>query len=49
MYLQIQVHSGDMEEFYKQVPKHILPEEYGGNAGRVLHLWGKVHHLHHSS
>ncbi|KAJ9583063.1 hypothetical protein L9F63_022585 [Diploptera punctata] len=37
---RIQVHSGDMAKFYKQVPKEILPAEYGGEAGSVLHLWG---------
>ncbi|CAG9099755.1 unnamed protein product [Plutella xylostella] len=29
------VHNKNYEEFYKHIPKNILPEEYGGTAGTV--------------
>ncbi|KAJ9583069.1 hypothetical protein L9F63_022591, partial [Diploptera punctata] len=31
---------GDLNKLYKQVPKRILPEEYGGEAGKMEVLWG---------
>lgn len=39
---RIFVHS-DMESLYKYVPKDMLPEEYGGTAGKVQDLHGKFH------
>ena len=43
MYLsQIQVHGSDWTSFYEQVPKEILPREYGGAAGSVAEHWGKA-------
>jgi len=38
--LQIHVHS-DFESLYKDVPKRLLPEEYGGEAGPVEVLIGE--------
>lgn len=37
---RIFVHS-DMDSLYKYVPKEMLPEEYGGKAGKVQDLHGK--------
>ena len=39
---QIQVHGSDWTSFYEQVPKDILPTEYGGEAGSVAEHWGKT-------
>ena len=41
-FLQIQVHGSDWTSFYEQVPKKILPNEYGGAAGSVADHWGKI-------
>ena len=41
-FLQIQVHGSDWTSFYEQVPKKILPNEYGGEAGSVADHWGKI-------
>ena len=30
-----------MDEFYKVVPKVLLPEEYGGKAGKMADLHGE--------
>jgi hypothetical protein len=42
--LQIHVHA-DLESLYKEVPKSILPKEYGGEGGPVEVLigeWGVI-------
>jgi len=36
---QIQVHGSDWTSFYEQVPKEILPTEYGGEVGSVAEHW----------
>jgi len=36
---QIQVHGDDWTSFYEQVPKEVLPIEYGGEAGTVAEHW----------
>jgi len=41
-FLQIQVHGSDWTSLYEQVPKKILPIEYGGEAGSVAEHWGKI-------
>jgi len=41
---QIQVHGHDWTTFYEQVPKEVLPNEYGGEAGRVAEHWGEYKH-----
>ena len=37
---QFQVHGSDWTSFYEQVPKEILPTEFGGEAGSVAEHWG---------
>jgi len=37
----MQVHGKDLTSFYKQVPKEVLPTEYGGKAGSVAEHWGE--------
>jgi hypothetical protein len=37
----MQVHGNDLTSFYKQVPKEVLPTEYGGEAGSVQENLGK--------
>jgi len=39
---QIQVHGDDWTSFYEQVPKEVLPIEYGGEAGSVAEQWGET-------
>jgi len=34
-----------LSSFYEQVPKEILPTEYGGEAGSVAEHWGKIHQI----
>jgi hypothetical protein len=36
---KIQVHGDDWTSFYEQVPKEVLPIEYGGKAGTVAEHW----------
>ena len=38
--LQTHLHA-DFESLYKEVPKRILPEEYGGEAGTIEDLTGE--------
>jgi len=38
--LQTHFHA-DFESLYKEVPKRILPEEYGGEAGTIEDLTGE--------
>jgi len=40
---QVQIHGSDWTSLYEQVPKEILPTEYGGNCGSVAENWGKIH------
>ncbi|KAJ9583068.1 hypothetical protein L9F63_022590, partial [Diploptera punctata] len=37
---RFQLLHGDLDKLHKQVPKKILPEEYGGEAGKMDVLWG---------
>jgi hypothetical protein len=37
---QILVHHSDLTSFYEEVPKKILPVEYGGESGSVSEIWG---------
>ena len=41
---QIQVHGKDRISLYEQVPKEVLPTEYGGKAGSVTEHWGESKH-----
>jgi hypothetical protein len=40
--LQIHVHGKDLTAFHEQVPKEILPTEYGGEAGSIAENWGEI-------
>jgi hypothetical protein len=40
---QIQVHGNDLTSFYEQVPKEVLPTEYGGKAGSIAENWGMTY------
>jgi len=42
-FLQIQIHGSDWTSLYEQVPKEVLPTEYGGNAGSLGENWGETH------
>jgi hypothetical protein len=35
------VHGNDLTSFYEQVPKEVLPTEYGGEAGSIAENWGE--------
>jgi hypothetical protein len=37
---QIHVHHSDLTSFYEEVPKKVLPVEYGGDPGSVSEIWG---------
>jgi hypothetical protein len=37
---QIQVHGSDLTSLHEQVPKEVLPTEYGGEAGSIQENWG---------
>jgi hypothetical protein len=39
---QMHVHGTDLTSFYEQVPKKILPTEYGGDSGSVSEIWGMI-------
>jgi len=41
---QIQVHGDDLTSLYEQVPKEVLPIEYGGKAGTLAENWGESKH-----
>jgi len=41
-FLQIQIHGSDWTSLYEQVPKEVLPTEYGGNAGSLGENWGET-------
>jgi hypothetical protein len=43
---QMQVHGNDLTSFYEQVPKHVLPKEYGGDFGSVSEIWGMIMLFH---
>jgi hypothetical protein len=40
--LQIKVHGNGLTSFHEQVPKEILPIEYGGKAGSIAENWGEI-------
>ena len=45
---RIHFHSGDSyESLHKRIPKEILPEEYGGTAGKIQDFHGKFFHYRH--
>jgi len=48
-FLQIQVHGSDWISLYEQVPKEVLPTEYGGNAGSIEENWGETHQISFNS
>jgi hypothetical protein len=39
---QTYVHGSDLTSFYEQVPKEVLPTDYGGKCGSVSENWGKI-------
>lgn len=42
---QLYVHGYDLESLYHHIPKHLLPSEYGGEAGNIQSLndyWEKI-------
>lgn len=39
---RLHIHGTDLTEFYKKVPKVALPKEYGGDAGSMDELAGKM-------
>ena len=46
---QVQIHGSDWTSLYEQVPKEILPTEYGGNAGTVAEHWGEIQRIFFNS
>ncbi|GFG39221.1 hypothetical protein Cfor_00122, partial [Coptotermes formosanus] len=38
---RVQIHGSDLTSFYEQVPKKILPIEYGGEAGSIAENWDR--------
>lgn len=38
----MRIHGDDMESLYKEVPKNILPKDYGGDNMSVAEFTGKV-------
>lgn len=39
--MQIRYHTEGMDSLYKEVPRDMLPNEYGGKAGTVAELKAK--------
>lgn len=39
------MHGSDYEEIYKDIPKRIMPEEYGGEGGSMKELAGENLHF----
>jgi len=39
---QFQVHGNDLTSLCEQVPKEVLPTDYGGKAGSVAEHWGEI-------
>jgi len=37
---QIHTHGSNWTSFHEQVPKEVLPTEYGGEAGSIQENWG---------
>jgi hypothetical protein len=37
---QIHTHGSNWKSFHEQVPKEVLPTEYGGEAGTLQENWG---------
>jgi hypothetical protein len=40
--MQLKVHGSDFESLYKEVPKAILPSDYGGEGPSTAQLTGKM-------
>jgi hypothetical protein len=36
------VHTKGADSLHDKISKHILPDEYGGKAGSLNDLWGKL-------
>jgi len=36
------VHTKGVDSLHDKISKHILPDEYGGTAGSINDLWGKL-------
>jgi hypothetical protein len=41
--MQVKVHGSDFESLYKEVPKALLPSDYGGQGPSFVQLTGKVY------
>lgn len=40
--MQLYVHNKNYDEMYKFIPKEYLPKEYGGEAGSIKEITGKI-------
>ena len=39
---QMRVHGNDFESLYKEIPKDILPKDYGGDSISIAELTGRL-------
>ena len=39
---QMRVHGNDFESLYKEIPKDILPKDYGGHGMSIAELTGRL-------